>query len=492
MKKKSTTDNNNNTSAGKPSTMSRRKVIGRALTYSIMALATVAGVAVCIAWAMGYRFSLESGEVSQVALLQFNSYPRGALVEVNGTALTARTPTRSNIKTGETTVKMSRDGYRAWTKTVTALPSTVRWLDYVRFVPQDVRTESVRVFSDVSDLEPSPNREWALIVTKSDSMNLVLVDLRDQAKPSISDVELAADQVTSGDRSKFSIDEWDSGSRYVLIRHDYDDTSEYLRFDRDTKQTVNLSRDFGVSLSELHFSGNSGNILYALTGSDLRRLDYGAKSISTPLATNVTDYVLYGNNRLAYITKETADDKVTQAVAIYDDDTATKIKQYDTADKLRIAFSRNNDVDYLAVARGETVAIYPDPLKKSSASSHQDVTTETAYLSCPGGVDWLQVNGNGRFFLAGHQQKVVSYDVETSENYSFEMNQTGEPSWLDDYHLMDERNGALVMIEFDGQNAERIATGKTPAFLSSDQDYLFSLDDVAGGVALQRSTMTTD
>ena len=64
--------------------------------------------------------------------------------------------------------------------------------------------------------------------------------------------------------------------------------------------------------------------------------------------------------------------------------------------------------------------------------------------------------------------------------------------WLDDYHLMDVRSDTLTMIEFDGQNAQRIVKGNLPAFLSSNQEYMFSLDDVSGGVALQRSNMTVN
>lgn len=489
MTKKTTTDKNNNV---KPSTMSRKQIFRRALTYSLMTVATIAGVAVCIAWAMGYRFNLESGEISQVALLQFNTYPRGAMVQVGEATLAARTPTRANIKTGKTTIQMSLNGYHTWSKTVSALPSTVRWLDYVRFVPTEIKTQSVHTFSDVDDIEQSPDRKWALVIEHEDTPTVDLVDLHDPQKIDATEIKLAGEQITAGENNRYEITEWDSGSRFVLIKHSYDDTSEYLRLDRKDKTTVNLSRDFGVILSEPHFSGNSGNIFYAITGTDLRRLDYGAKSISTPLATNVTDYVLYGNNRLAYVTKVEADGKTTQTVSIYDDDTATKIKQYDDDKQIRIGFKRNNDTDYLTVARDETVAVYPDPLKKNADDSHKNTATDTAYLSSPGGIDWLQVSDNGRFVLAGHDHKVVCYDVETGENYSYELERTGRPVWLDDYHLMDVRSDTLTMIEFDGQNAQCIVKGNLPAFLSSNQEYMFSLDDVSGGVVLQRSNMTVN
>ena len=99
---------------------------------------------------------------------------------------------------------------------------------------------------------------------------------------------------------------------------------------------------------------------------------------------------------------------------------------------------------------------------------------------------------NGRFVLAGRGHKVVSYDIETTENYSFEMEREGEPEWLDDYHLLDVRNGVITMIEFDGQNDEHIVSGRLPAFLSDNGEDVFSLDDISGGVVLQRSSMLAE
>ena len=119
-----TTSETNKASTTTNANKRRKRVAMRFFTYGAMAVATVIGVIICIGWAMGYRFDLQNG-LSQVALLQFNTFPTGASVDVNDERLTARTPTRSNVKTGETTVRMSRSGYRDWRKTVAALPSTV-------------------------------------------------------------------------------------------------------------------------------------------------------------------------------------------------------------------------------------------------------------------------------------------------------------------------------------------------------------------------------
>ncbi|MCG5079675.1 PEGA domain-containing protein, partial [Candidatus Saccharibacteria bacterium] len=117
-----------------------------------------------------YRFDLMSGQLSQVALLQFNTFPTGAVVDINGASLSTRTPTRSNIKTGQTKVSMSLTGYRGWSNTVSALPSSVRWLDYARLVPQNVKTESVKTFTNVVDMLPTPDRKWAVVLTNESTV----------------------------------------------------------------------------------------------------------------------------------------------------------------------------------------------------------------------------------------------------------------------------------------------------------------------------------
>jgi len=471
--------------------MQRKQVAIRFFTYGVMAIATVVGVIVCIGWAMGYRFDLMSGQLSQVALLQFNTFPTGAVVDINGASLSTRTPTRSNIKTGQTKVSMSLTGYRGWSKTVSALPSSVRWLDYARLVPQNVKTESVKTFTNVVDMLPTPDRKWAAVLTNESTGDATLVDLADPKQIKFSTIELGNLHLATDGESKFKIIEWDKDSRYLLVKHQLGDQAEYLEYDRQDKITRNLSSDFGLELTELHFSNAGGDVIYTLTGADLRKINYADKSISAPLATGVTNYVLLGDSgRIVYLSKKVDGSKTSQVISIYDDGKITKLRTYDDAKTTLIGFFRNNDIDYLAVGRGEMVSVYPDPLKRQRQS--HDFNKSVAYLSSPGGIDWMKVNPTGRFVLAGKGNKVVCYDVETTENYSFELARRGEPVWLDGYHLLDVKNGVLNMVEFDGQNIQHLVSGRLPAFLSANEKYLLSLDSISGGAVLQRSQMVID
>jgi hypothetical protein len=95
--------------------------------------------------------------------------------------------------------------------------------------------------------------------------------------------------------------------------------------------------------------------------------------------------------------------------------------------------------------------------------------------------------------VATHEKKAISYDLETSENYLFELDKKpGGLVWIDDYHLLDSGQTSVAFIEFDGANREKIVSGRGQAALSADGKYLFSLSDTAGGTVLQRSRMVID
>lgn len=489
MAKKSKT-NSREPEVMRPSTMAPKQVALRFFTYGAMTLATIIGAVICVGWAMGYRFS-PTGKLSQIALLQFKSFPSGAKIEVNKEILTATTPARYNVGAGAVQLHYSLSGYRSWSKNINIQSGEVRWMDYVRLIPVNIDTDSVGNFSEIDDILPSPDRKWAIMVEGKESQNLKLIDLTDPKKPRYTDLEIDKKQITEATDSKavnYKLIEWDSDSRYVLLERHYDDKIEHLSYDRNNKTTRNITKDFAMDFTNPHFSGTSGEVLFAQTGGDLRKIDYNNKSLSTPLASNVTYYQLYSNSRIAFTTKTKSDNKTKQTVAIYDDGKVSTIKEYDDNIKTLIAFSRTNDVDYLSVARGEVATIIPDPLKRQSGKI-DSTSTNPIYLNAPGKIDWLVMSYNGRFVLAGHNGKVVSYDIETDSNYAFQLSNDKEPTWLDDFHLLDIDDNSVTIMDFDGSNPEHIVSGHLPAFLSADGKYLFSVGSVSGGDTLQRSTM---
>ena len=189
---------------------------------------------------------------------------------------------------------------------------------------------------------------------------------------------------------------------------------------------------------------------------------------------------------ISFVATETKDGKTTQTVGIYNDGQVKTIKTYDTVATTYAGVTRYRDQDYLAVARGETVAIYPSPLDENHVSG-------AIYLNSPGGVDWLDFSPSGRFIIAGYQNKLVDFDLDTDDNYSFELGEVnGAPQWVDDTHIVDMSGGTIKLVEFDGANSEDIVSGSGRVTLSGDEKYLFSFDITDKNTMLQRSKLYID
>lgn len=470
----------------------RQQLAIRSFTYGAMTLAAVFGVLISLAWAMGFRFDFNGGKLTQVALIQFDSFPSGATVRINGVPISSKTATRANVQSGKNSVEISKVGYRTWQKTVSLAPSEVLWLDYIRLIPNSITTDQIKTFPSISEMLESPDQHWLLIRTSdgdrvANVYTLVLADISDPKNVRFSNITIDSNEVTNpapGQAEQFSIVEWDLSSRYVLIKHQIGNLIEYVRVDRENATTTkNLTKDFGLAINDPHFSGTSGQVFFALTGSDLRKFDTSSQTASAPIATNVQSYHLSENNKITFVATDVKDGKTMQKIGMYNDGQVKIAKTYDKVEDTQAGLTHYRDKDYLAVARGEVVAIYANPFdddKKSGA----------IYLNSPGGIDWLSFSPNGRFVTAGYHNKIVNFDLDTSKNYSFELGSTnGIPQWVDDTHFVDTSNRMISLVEFDGLNGESIVSGVGRVTLSRDEKYLFSFDIANGTASLQRSKL---
>ncbi|MDR0957568.1 MAG: PEGA domain-containing protein [Candidatus Nomurabacteria bacterium] len=459
----------------------------RALTYSIMAIAVIAGVIICLFLAMGYRFDFNSGKISQVALLQFRSIPNKADVTVNDELLPASTPTRLNVPAGKNNVKISLDGYRSWKKTVDVSSGQVLWLDYVRLIPTSITTEVVQSFADMQDILLSPDKHWLFLQS---STGFMLADISDPESVRFSTFIIPDDLLikpNADQEEQFAMIEWDSSSRYLLIRHSVGENVEFLRLDRQNpEKIINLNTEFKQPISKLNFAPNKTDEFYGITNNTLNIfLHKDHSTVGQIVDYIVSDYSLSSDGKIAFIGSDTVNAaENNQIIGVYHNNTTTDIKTFDQSAPTFVEMARFNDQDYLVIARDETVTIYKDPIKQS--------TSEPIYLSSPSGIDWLSLSPTDRFVIAGNDGKIVGYDLDVKDNFSFETSYTEAPSWLDNTHLVVTNKSQIQIMDFDGTNAENIVSGLDMAVLSSDGEFLFSLDKTNDGVVLQRSKLVIE
>ena len=461
-------------------------------TYGVMTTAVALISTICIFLVLGYRLDLKSGDVEQGALLQFRSFPSGATITLDRETLSFVTPGKRGVDTGEHTVTMQLDGYKTWQKTFTVKASELRWLNYPRMVPETVRTTAAKEFPTIADAAPSPDKKWLLVQPAADKAEFTLVDLRDDEKPVYSQLVLPAASYTQNDGQPhvFSLEEWDFGARYVLVKHVTGDVTEYLRLDRtDIDKTVNVSSKLGINISDIHFSGTNGSVFYALENGSVRRLDSGSGTISQPLVKDVESFDLYKTSTISYV-KKPIENKVGVGVVV--DGKAVRVATYDSTMPIQVDLAEYFNDYYLAIGRGTSVQIYKDP-ETSKRKKLVSFATSSA-------ISWLRFNNSGRFVATGTGSQFTSYDLETSEKA--EVNLPGnapDPAkplqWIDDYYLASAADNDLRITEFDGAN-QHVITAALPGFpvtLNDNGKLLYSLGKTqSGAYVLQASQMTLD
>ncbi|MFZ1812698.1 MAG: PEGA domain-containing protein [Candidatus Saccharimonadales bacterium] len=460
-------------------------------TYGFMTLAVIVITVVCLLLVLGYRFDVKDKRIEQGGLIQFRTMPAAAQIVVDGVQLDGKTPTKTEVSAGSHTVVMRRDGYENWQKTVSVDAGELRWLDYARLIPKTIASKSVAPAANVTAAQASPNHEYIAALATDAPTAIKLFDIRDQTKVTAKSFVIPEAVLTkeAGAASSLLLVEWDISSRYLLVQHRNGTVVEYIRIDRTVADGAarNITREYNLPFHDMHFSGTSGNVYYAMTGTDIRRVDVGAKSVSQPLVIGVESYVLYGDATIAYVARTPAQ----TLVGLLKNDKATTIRTLPVSEPVWVDYTEYFYHRYLAIGSRAHVDVVRDPVDAAS-SLRPYVTTSLPYE-----IQWLRFSDNGRMLFAGSGRAYDVYDLETSENTlvnTDEAGTDGAPMLLDNYYLIDNPTDTLRLYEFDGTNRHTVVKSERtlPAVLSSDQRYLYSFVREADALVLQSSRFVLD
>ncbi len=465
----------------------------RFFTYGIMTLAVIVLTCLTILYAMGYRFDQANLTFNQGGLVQFRTVPDGAYVSINGINQNFRTPGRSNVPAGKHKIEMSLPGYNTWRKTVTVQPGQLLWLNYTRFVPSTISTTQVRTFTSLAATLSSPDRKWIALQEKDSLPIITFADISDPKKPTLNDITIPETQITktAGSYGRFSLVAWDADARYVLVKQERSDGIAFIRVDRTrAENAVNISRQFGLSITDAYFGSNANTIFTRTTDAVLRRFDISAGTATAALVTGVQQFSVFNSGDVvAYVAVDSATS--SQNVGIYADGRNQIIRNYPLDKQLLVAYSRYLDHSYVAIrAEAGVVQILRDP-----TSGTKDLA-DYAHFDLGRAPTWLDFSDTGRVLVAGAGNEIAGYDIEVAEEYHRTLavgaDITAPLDWLDDYHVYTDAGGRLRMLDFDGQNNNEITTAQ-PGFtatLAHDGKMIFSIGrDERGLYSLQASSL---
>lgn len=482
----------------KPS--NRVRIIKRLAIYTGLTLLVVSIVTFIIMFILGYRFDSDNNQLEQYSFFQFGSSPSGATVTVDEVVIGAKTPNKTPISAGSHSVVMWRDGYETWQKTVDAKAGIMTWLNYTLLVPKNLVAEPVADYASVYQSMASPKGHYMLVQEKSYKPTFNLVDL---GADLIQSTELTipnsifSEPTMLGVTHNFQIEKWDEGGRFVLIKHTYSGTDEWLVLDtQDADLSKNITRTFNAPLSNIAFYGTSGNLFYALDSNDIRKLDLSLGTISRTLVSNVTSFEVYESNIITYVGYTTAGVN-ERVVGIYrdGDEQAFVLRTITSAVDVPvyIATAHYFNEDYVAIVEGKKV----DILSGSYPNTENEVLTSLkiiASFDATEDIHKLMFSPIGQYVFVQSDAYFASYDLEYQIMASSTIEGTGAVSpirWLDENYIWSDRGGSLTIREFDGANVHTI----NPVLFGQDVTlthngrYLYSINKTEAGAQLQRVLM---
>ncbi|MFZ3016229.1 MAG: PEGA domain-containing protein [Candidatus Microsaccharimonas sp.] len=483
----------------------KQLLLQRIIVSVISVLAVLVIVTGTILFILGFRLDSEKGRLEQGALLQFESVPAGADIAIDSKPTGVRTAGKQSVLAGAHSFVVSKNGYESWAKSLTVKAGTLTWLDYIRLVPKDLKPETVATYSTIVGEKASPDLKTLIIQEKTDTPTFQLVDLRSQDIKSTAIALPAAaysEATTAGVTHSFMLDHWDLGGRYMLLKHAYNDTSEWIVFDtQNPDASVNISRLLSISVSQLEFAGTNGSLLYGLlSDGTVRKLDVSAATISRPLISNVKTFDLSETNRISYVGID-PNNAAQQVAGVYRDGDAAPhvlrtVSSLETPLFIDMVIYRNDD--YVVIAEGLKVTVlkgtYP-------TSSNDDVSSLKVQheLTVNGAVSQLSFSEDGDYLVVQSGLSFVGYELEheratTGSITAIADQPVPQLHWLDNAYLWTDYGGTLVIREFDGTNSHTInsvAQG-LDVTLSQNGRYLYSMVKSGDSYYLQRVKMILD
>ena len=482
----------------------RKELIYRISIYALMILFSVTALIFLVFHMLGYTFNPDTRELQQTGLVQYNSYPSGSMVFVDGMQL-RRAQTKNTVLPGKHTFSMELDGYESWRKTIDIKSNTVTNLNYARLIPSKRSTSEVQTLSNMQTAHLSPAGNFMMAFGHKDNAPVAtLGDLRDTNKEKFTEhainTSILAGYNVQSQYHSFEVVEWDRSTRFLLVKHTYQNESgtrtvQWLRFDRETPtDPVDITALTRFAITKAHFIGTTGAELYVLrdTG-ELHRLDLSAQAVYRPDIVDVQTFLLYGDDRIAYVATQSG--KKIAGVWKKGWQKPLVINTFDNSATPIVRVSSYFHKDTVALAAGNVLTFYRGEISDDTEAQEKFLETKKT-ISLNYAASGLSFNNSGRFITVRGSAAAQSYDLERSSlSEEFRLGAGQEIRWLDDFYLWDvTSSGKLAIREFDGTNLhELLPANKTlTAALSSNQRYVYSLtQNDSGHLVLNKMNMTT-
>lgn len=474
----------------------RRQLIQRTIVYSAMTTGVILLVTLLVFLMLGYRFNRDTSTIQQGGLVQFNTRPTGATIQIGQAKLRGTTPTKITVNPGDYEVIMERGGYRPWSKDVSVLSGKVLWLNYAQLVPLEISQSTAANFETVAQVKASLNGKFLAVVPVYVEPQLTIVEINNNDTKQTS-IELEP----TVDGTKYEVKEWSYDNDRLLVTATKAKQVRWLLVERQAESpsdVIDLSAKYGSLLRDVRFDPrDSQRLVVRDEANSLRLLNVAQDAISSIIVRNVEDLSFYGRDHIMYVSKVEPDVRSIGYVSFSDTRKPRELKSVEEARPVKIAAGTYFNDPIMAIAIGSVVDVYKLsdlPGSGSAAAITLETLTERTLPQAP---SHLSIRSNGRFVIMQHRDGFATYDIELQKHTLTSIKGIGtqELRWFDRHHPYVTDGKQLMVMEFDGANQHRLAelTTRFDAVQTDNGKYVYAFHaSEAGGYELRRHQLILD
>lgn len=452
----------------------RRQSLKVIISEAIMVFAVLVMVIVFAFIVSGYWLNSDF-EVERQGMLQIYSTPTGADINIDGnSSWLQRTNTSKVLPGGEHSITLTKEGYDSWTKTITLSEGLLYRVHYPRLFLNDRLSEELITTTGVAYATISPDHETLLLINNTTKWAYIDLSEEKLTPKSIdiagifSDTNPAQDVTADAFINEIISIDWDADSRHVLFKTRSGDEIEWIILDIDNiKNSVNLTREFGVNFSAVKIFNRSANLLLAIQNGNLHKIDVANRSISAVLVENI-EYFDFYNNEIFFSARAPKPDKMKSVYYLGKlrlEDNVIKFRDFD--EPLKVAVTKFYEDKFILTFSDSALTLY-------NADDFTEITSYEINFAPKN----IKIGHDGEFVVISNGRNVATLDMEAGivREWTVDDERFG---WLDDNMIYAICEEDLIVYDFDGLNRRIIARGASSQFPAgiTDNRYLYYFND---------------
>ena len=447
--------------------------------YILLAIAIVLTGIVLVYLANGFGF--KDGAVTQNGLTFFSSQPNPAKIYANGVLQKVTTNSRLVLPAGKYHMKLTRDGYFDWQRTIELDGGSVEHFDYPLLIPKSLVTKALPKTYAVapSFTTQSPDHRWLLVQQSGNLTEFDVYDLKNPTKPPVS-LSLPASLLSKAQTTEsWQLGEWADDNQHLVLQHIYDDKTEFILVDRQlAAQSLNLNTVLTVNPTKLTLVDRKYDryYLYDQSSGVLQTASLKTPAL-TPLLTRVLAYHSYSDDTLLYVTNASSP-AGTVEVRLKTGIQTSLIRSLPANTDYLLDLTKYSGTMYVAAgaASQNKVYIYRDPVGQLAAQPKHAVTpAQVLHVENP---NYLSFSSNAQFIVTENGSRFGVYDIENKTGYNYTARASLDTpqlhaSWMDGNRLFYVSGGKLVIFDYDNTNIHTLmatSADYSPAFAPNYKD----------------------